>query len=72
MRNKNVQLDLTLLQNELKSDDARCSTHVQTCLATKQVVELCEYQLVIWQNWAEVTPPGHAIHLLQGNFALGR
>ena len=47
MRNKNVQLDLTLLQNELKSDDARCSTHVQTCLATKKVVELCEYQLVI-------------------------
>lgn len=46
----------TLLQNELKSDAARCSTHVQTCLVTNQVVELREYRLVIGQNCVEVTP----------------
>ena len=28
---------VTLLQNELKSDVARFTTHVQTCLATNQV-----------------------------------
>ena len=30
------------LQNELKSDVARFTTHVQTCLATNQVVAGCE------------------------------
>ena len=47
---------VTFLQNELKSDAARCSTHVQSRLATNQVVELREYRLVIGQNYAEVTP----------------
>ena len=32
----------TLLQNELKSDLARFTTHVQTCLATNQDVAGCE------------------------------
>ena len=32
----------TLLQNELKSDVARFTTHVQTCLATNQDVAGCE------------------------------
>ena len=31
----------TLLQNELKSDVARFTTHVQTCLTTSQVVANC-------------------------------
>ena len=30
------------LQNELKSDVARFTTHIQTCLATNQVVAGCE------------------------------
>ena len=45
-----------MLQNELKGDAARCSTHVQTRPATNQGVELREYRLVIGQNCAEVTP----------------
>ena len=31
-----------LLQNELNSDVARFTTHVQTCLETNQVVAGCE------------------------------
>ena len=40
--NKNVQLVLQLfLQNEWESDVERFTTHVQTCLATNQIVASC-------------------------------
>lgn len=41
----------TLLQNELKSDIARFTTHVQTCLAANQFVPSC----VNTDFWIKVT-----------------
>ena len=63
----------TVLQNELKSDVARFTTHVQTCLATNQVV-------ANWVNtdfWLDkITPESRHTrelrHLMQNKFVLGK
>lgn len=61
MDNKNIQLGLQLLRNEVNSDVARLTTHVQNLSCNKSGFKLHEYRLLMELS-----------HLLLNKFALGR
>ena len=69
-----MQIGLQLLRNELNGDVTRLTTHVQTCLATNQVVASCLLSTDFWLD--KITQESHYTrelrHLQQNKFALDR
>ena len=69
---KTCNLFRKFLQNKLKSDVARFSTHVQTCRATNQVVASMNTDSSLDKITGETGHTQELRHLLQSKFALGR
>ena len=69
-----MQLGLQLLRNELNGDVALLTTHVQTCLATNQVVASCLLSSDFWLDkiTRESRHTRELRHLQQNKFALDR